>query len=109
MTHRAKILQEAEKLITGDREKAYGTPQDNFNRIATGWSVILGQTVTAEQVARCMAWLKIARLVNGPHEDSYVDGAAYMALAGELSSVSTLPPDKVYFRVPGHPGFKLKD
>ena len=41
--------------------------------------------MTTEQVALCMAWLKIARLVNGPHDDSYVDAAAYMALAAELS------------------------
>jgi hypothetical protein len=31
-----------------------------------------------------MAWLKIARIVNGGTRDGYVDGAAYMALAGEL-------------------------
>ena len=33
-----------------------------------------------------MAWLKIARLVNGPHRDSYVDGAGYLALAAELGA-----------------------
>jgi hypothetical protein len=32
-----------------------------------------------------MAWLKMARLVNGPHRDSYVDAAGYLALAAELS------------------------
>lgn len=81
---RASILREAENLINGDRAQAYGPPKENFRRIAQGWSVILNVDVSEEQVARCMAWLKIARLNEGPHRDSYVDGAAYMALAGEL-------------------------
>lgn len=85
MNKRSEILRQAESLINGDREAHYGTPQENFARIAAGWSVILQEDVTPDQVALCMAWLKIARLVNGPHDDSYIDGAAYMALAGELA------------------------
>lgn len=85
MNTRSNILQTADELINNDREAHYGTPQENFARIAQGWSVLLEADVTPEQVALCMAWLKMARLVNGPHEDSYVDAAAYMALAGELA------------------------
>jgi hypothetical protein len=87
--NRTEILTRAADLINGDRAKQYGPPQENFARIAAGWSVILGTTVTPDQVALCMAWLKIARLVNGPQEDSYVDGAAYLALAGELTTHKT--------------------
>lgn len=86
-TNRGKILDEATELVYGDRQNDYGSPRDNFGRIAQGWSVILGQDITLPQVALCMAWLKIARLVQTPnHKDSFVDGAAYMALAGELAS-----------------------
>ena len=85
MNKRTEVLDFAIALINGDRERDYGTPAENFKRIADGWAVILQADVSAEQVALCMAWLKIARLVNGPHEDSYVDAAAYMALAAELS------------------------
>ena len=81
---RTYILKKAAELINGDRLEQYGTPHENFARIAQGWSVLLDADVTPEQVALCMAWLKMARLVNGPHEDSYVDAAAYMGLAGEL-------------------------
>ena len=84
MNKRTEILETAATLINGDRARDYGSPKENFKRIADGWAVILQADVSAEQVALCMAWLKIARLVNGPHEDSYVDAAAYMALAGEL-------------------------
>ena len=82
---RTKVLAEAIDLVNGDRARDYGTPAANFGRCAAGWSVILDHDVSAEQVALCMAFLKIARLVNGPHDDSYVDAAAYMALAAELS------------------------
>ena len=85
MNTRTKTLEAAIDLINGNRQKDYGTPQKNFARIAVGWDVILGCDVSPEQVALCMAWLKIARLANGPHADSYIDGAGYMALAAELS------------------------
>lgn len=83
--HRSKVLEEANKLTTGDRLKSYGSPYKNHADIAVGWSVILGKQVTPAEVALCMAWLKIARTVKDPTLiDSYVDGAAYMAIAGEL-------------------------
>jgi len=86
-TKRAKILDEAARLIAADGERgtAYGSPAKNFGRIAAGWSVILDKQVSAEQVSLCMAWLKIARLVHSSAEDGYVDGAAYIALAAELA------------------------
>lgn len=87
MNERSRILQEADGLINGDRARDYGTPQENFARIATIWGAILGIELTAHEVALCMAGLKLARLANGPHRDSYVDGAGYLALAGELSMV----------------------
>lgn len=89
-TTRGEILREAETLINGARAQAYGPPEENFARIAAGWSVIFNAPVSPEQVARAMAWLKIARLNEGPHRDSYVDGAAYMALAGELGLAKKL-------------------
>mgnify|MGYP003636827231 CR=1 FL=1 len=82
---RSRVLAEAMDLVNGQRNRDYGPPESNFRRIADGWSIILQTDVTPEMVAMCMAWLKMARLVNGPHEDSYVDAAAYMALAAELS------------------------
>ena len=78
---------EAADLINNSRAQEYGPPATNFARIAAGWSVILGVGVTVEQVSLCMAWLKIARIAGDgkASRDSFVDGAAYMALAAELS------------------------
>lgn len=86
---RTEILREAAHLVNRDRAKEYGPPEENFLRIAAGWSVILGTAVTAEQVGLCMAWLKIARIAGDGQasRDSYTDAAAYMALAGELADV----------------------
>ena len=85
--NRAEILDNAKELIYGQRQEDYGSPQDNFKRIADMWSVILEKEVTEAQVALCMASLKMARLVNTPnHLDSYVDAAGYIALAGELAN-----------------------
>ena len=82
---RSEVLAEAMDLITGDRNRDYGEPIENFERIAAGWRVLLGAEVTPHQVALCMAWLKMARLVETPrHEDSYVDMTAYGALAAQL-------------------------
>lgn len=84
--HRSKILKDAEHLINNDREKDYGHPKINHGRIADLWSVIFGHEVTPHQVALCMALVKVSRLVQTPdHADSYVDGAAYIAIAGELA------------------------
>lgn len=72
------VLQQAEKLIYGDRQKAYGSVSTNFTNIAKGWAVILGTEVSAEQVGLCMAWLKIARQVNKPNIDNLIDAAGYI-------------------------------
>jgi hypothetical protein len=80
-------LKNAEFLINNDREKDYGHPKINHGRIADLWSVVLERKIEPHEVALCMALVKISRLVQTPdHEDSYVDGAAYIAIAGELAT-----------------------
>jgi hypothetical protein len=86
--NKEEVLAKAGKLIGGDREEIYGSSLVNHERIAVGWRVILGkQDITPGQVATCMAWLKIARLVESPaHEDSWVDLVGYAAIAGEIET-----------------------
>jgi hypothetical protein len=81
---RVEVLREAERLTCGDRNKDYGDPVDNHKDIAAGWSVLLDTEVSAQQVAMCMSWVKSCRTKTSPQKlDSYVDGAAYMAIAAE--------------------------
>jgi hypothetical protein len=73
------ILEEANKLVNGDRQASYGHPIDDFTRTAKMWSAILGHEVTAEQVGLCMCAVKISRQVNRPKRDNMVDIAGYAA------------------------------
>ena len=85
MKTRTKILSEAEALINGNREQDYGNPQESFGCIGKMWSAYLGREVSPADVCNMMVLLKVARLRNGPHRDSNVDGAGYMALGAEMS------------------------
>lgn len=84
--NRFDVLDEAARLTGGVRDGVYGSPRVNHDRIARVWSVVLGVEVSATQVALCMVGLKLARLSETvDHVDSFVDGAAYFAIAGELA------------------------
>ena len=85
--NRGEILDEAKRLTHTDRQKNYGSPYVNHKRIADLWSVYLETKITPSQVALCLCLVKIARLIETPdHEDSFVDLAAYAAIAGEIES-----------------------
>lgn len=83
---REEILNKAAKAISGERDEHYGSPEDNFQRIANLWTAYYGRPFTAIDVAMMMILLKIARTVYDPsHEDNYVDIAGYAACAGEIN------------------------
>jgi hypothetical protein len=82
--NREEILQTAIDLTMHDRNDQNGDPLENHQRIAKIWSVILGIEVEPYQVALCMAGMKLARLAFNPLDDSFIDGAAYLAIAGEI-------------------------
>lgn len=71
------ILDEAKRIVYGERGENYGHPFEDFSRTAKIWSAILDIQVTPEQVALCMVGLKISREVNRPKRDNVVDGAGY--------------------------------
>ena len=84
--HRGKILDEAKRLTASDRQDVYGDPNENHQRIADLWSVYLETEISPSQVALCLCLVKISRLMATPnHIDSFIDLAAYAAIAGELS------------------------
>ena len=71
------ILDEAKRIVYGERGENCGHPFEDFSRTAQIWSAILGIDVEPEQVALCMVGLKISREVNRPKRDNVVDGAGY--------------------------------
>ena len=81
------ILEEAHKIIYGDREQTYGKPSKNHDCIALMWDAYLANRKNSDKrlgavdVAAMMTLLKIARLANTPdHRDSLVDACGYLAL-----------------------------
>lgn len=74
------VLQEAERIINGDRRADYGAAEESFDQIARLWSVVLGIEVDREQVALCMIMLKISRYLHGSQRDSVVDLCGYAGL-----------------------------
>jgi hypothetical protein len=117
--HRSNLLQEAEKIITVDRNKSYGEPDEDFQRIAAiasamGFRVLKtverpdGDTsefvpLMGSDVARFMVALKLSRLAwNSTHRDSWLDLAGYAACGFETAqleedrrnSTAYAPPEK---------------
>ena len=84
--NRGEILQEAARLTARDRQKTYGDPTVNHSRIADLWTTYLEQQITPQQVAICMALVKVARLMETETEDSFIDLTAYAAIAGEIAT-----------------------
>ena len=88
------ILQEADRIINGQRRADYGPVEESFLDIAARWTVELGsklsEPLTPFDVVHLMAQLKLSRAKNGYHRDSYVDIAGYAGLA-ELLQGETLP------------------
>ncbi|AKL88392.1 hypothetical protein BH789_gp111 [Gordonia phage GMA6] len=84
---KSEVLDTAKELVCGQRADDYGDAKENFDRIARLWAPLLGvDEVTPQQVALCLAALKMARLVTSPnHEDSWVDLAGYAALGGDVA------------------------
>lgn len=79
------ILEEAQKIIYGDREQTYGKPDANLKRIADLWEVYLLSKpetlpITPEDVCWMMVLLKMARQMNADKRDNLVDAAGYIAL-----------------------------
>jgi len=82
------ILKEAQNLIGADRQKDYGDKLTNHTNIAALWSIFLQKKIMPHDVAVCMALVKVARLMHQHKKDSYIDMAAYAAIAGEIEARS---------------------
>ena len=89
--NRKEILDKASDLIMNDRAKQHGDIVINHGNIARLWSAYLTNKtrvsipISEQDVALMLSLFKIGRTQNGNHtDDSYVDGAAYIAIGGEI-------------------------
>ncbi len=85
------ILREAEGLVNGDRNKAYGDPGSDFSKIASFWSNHLGYPVSARDVGMMLILMKIAREGHTHKRDNLVDIAGYAYCNSLLEPVNPMP------------------
>jgi len=71
------VCAEADRIVASDRGNDYGRPIDDFSKTAVLWGVILGIEITPEQVAMCMAQVKVSRELNKHKRDNLVDLIGY--------------------------------
>ena len=83
LLEREKLLADAKKIVCGERNKQYGSIEDNFGLIANLWTVYTGVEIEARDVANMMILLKIARNNQKLHRDNWVDIAGYAACGAE--------------------------
>ena len=88
------IVEKAKAIVTGARRSAYGTPEDNFERIARFWQAYFENTgrpdakITAADVSPLMLLMKVARLCETPnHADSFIDIVGYALTGAEINKV----------------------
>lgn len=71
------ILEEANRVTSGDRRKAYGKASKHLMLLARLWEPILGKEVQPIQVALCLLQLKVSRELHAHSRDNIVDIAGY--------------------------------
>ena len=91
---RKELLSKAIEITEGARQEHYGSPEDNFARIAEYWQTYLRQTqldgyqpiISPHDVAVMMILMKVARLAaDYLHDDSWLDIAGYAACGSECA------------------------
>jgi|TARA_R110000787_G_scaffold103596_1_gene210214 hypothetical protein len=86
--NRNECLKIAQDLINGDRASDYGDAYLNHARVAALWTTYTQSRTTAlspVDVAMMMVLMKVARTMENPKNDSFVDIAGYAALASEMA------------------------
>jgi len=85
MTKTSKLFDDVTQLIH-QRGTQYGHPISNHKRIAELWTAYLGFPIQPNEVAMCMALVKISRQAEDAGvTDNYKDALAYIAIAKSIT------------------------
>lgn len=104
--NRTEVLEEAGRLVNGDRNVDYGDPISDFRTTAAMWSAYLsrrlGSPVSLEphDVAALMACVKISRISWVPEKsDNWVDLAGYAACGWDCVAEESSGTDELSSRI----------
>lgn len=82
---RMSVLVEAQGLVHGDRNVAYGSPLDDYSRTAGMVNAMLAhklkEPLTAEDLGYVMCCVKLSRQQHAPRRDNMTDLAGYAECA----------------------------
>lgn len=85
---RSEILKQADAIVNGERQQAYGSAENSFALISALWADYLGIRLSAVDVALMMILLKVAREKGGQGKaDNWIDIAGYAACGGEIATI----------------------
>lgn len=71
------VLQEADRLTSGERNKEYGHPKEFYEDVSKIWSVLLDLKIPEDRIADMMIAYKLVRTKQGYKRDNYVDISGY--------------------------------
>ncbi len=85
---RGGVMVEALRIINGERQDVYGSPESSFSLIAEYWRTYLRHKknleITSSDVAMMMTLFKIAREANQHKRDNIVDAAGYLGIYADM-------------------------
>lgn len=73
------VLQQAQRLVYGERGEAYGHPREDFGRAAAIFNAISGERLDAADIAYILLAVKLSRQQNKGKRDNLVDAVGYLA------------------------------
>ena len=87
-----EVLEEAKKIILGERQDDYGNPEDCFSDIAMLWQAYIdiketkkgSEKLKGSDVAFLMGLLKLVREIHSHKRDNLVDYAGYIDIGNKL-------------------------
>lgn len=92
------VLEEAQRIIYGDREQTYGHPAKNFENIAAFWNAYIKMkrgvdaNIDPDDVALMMALMKIARQTHKAVRDNITDICGYAACVQKIADYANPIP-----------------
>lgn len=84
---RVSILLEADKLINGERQDAYGNVKDNWQRTVNIFELLTGVKLSVTQGLMFMVAVKLAREYHEAKRDNRVDTCGYLELIDKVLSM----------------------